>query len=1437
MMTTVDTTTATAGAAAVLAAPAKLEMWMKEPHNDEGDLLIVLYKQCIEFLQQGPLLDTKAFLAWWARNYSAGLNQVRDADDNTLLHTSLWCNCPASVVEYLIASCPESAKEKDKEGDTPLHFAIVFQAPPSVVQAVFNAWPDAAKEANHDGDTPLLMALVYEAPFSVVHGILTACPDAAKIKDADGNTPLHRALAKRAPDPIIHAILAAWMDGARESNKYGSSPIHVAMSYHASEDVIQALISAASTSTDYQHAFTVLCRNLASSRTDSLPKPTKANSASDSAKAGTRKDTSSLASLWANGMEERTGEEMAAAAADAYPMWIKEHPACAKEQDLSGYTLLHHALAFGTPAPLVRATLDAWPGAAKARCKKMGNTVLHIAFLGDHPDRVVLDILGAFPEAALAKNWKGKSPVDCALQTLRTQSTWNTLMATVAATSKDSGFELLCKVLQQKVSSAATVVPALRSILALWPDAANGRTPAKMDWKRTVTQGGDTLLHVALQNDAPGPVLRAIIEASPQSLEIRGLGGNGLTPLNAASPEALVSLFEGLHMQQFSTAAATESNAITSIGHLQRSTLDTLAFLHRILPAALVRSAFDACPNAIFDGNLLPPEAEVEAEVGGGGDADQTADNRTHRLDPVKQKQIGAVAAACTARFRTMAADFKADHPFAKDSTAPPSETLACLNVILDGCFQSELTVASSKCHLSTDYTPHMQMYINPLIELIRAELAAFKDNVAKNPAPFREMLNALALADSAIYDRAFLETLNVQTGGDSVGFELMLRSCADISRHCPSAGNLCQKTSHLIPLVLMVREAAPDFKAAVAAAVTQASMGESDCKIIYMPKTKSPFRIIEKSFTKGPNAEYPDCKLVFDVFGCLIDCKDYKSIRAIIHVFVERQKRGLLQIVRVKNRWTAPTIGGWRDLIVNLLINGVVFEVQIVLRAMLNVRTRSFACKAYREFRSVLEAFELLGLSTELSRQDFPFAVAAAAVPRVSQQRSVERAATEAGGGKGPVTTGAVLNFADPETITGMADERQARVCGTDSMVTVEQRVPSFSKLPPLPLLLPEDTVIMNDGPSGTEDDLDKTFFANESDAELIGVAQNELEKQDSFKSVELNKAEEIDPERSYEKLAEIVDRVDLPGMDPTEAAELRAALAMSMSDELSEPAPSGDTPGSSSGGGGGVPSASGVAPKMEDVLELECGATFSLVVDAKQQDNQDNREVLSMHDDKSAVLNSAEMEAEDAATFDLEVLLYNEPEPGAFRNETYSENDDDDDDDNDSNEKEEVYLATDDETEDETEDSLCMSEEIPPLSAALVPQERLGHLGGIQERQDEGGDEAGDDTEVRGGRGWVTPAVVLGAASVSCASPSDPPVRPSGGDLSRLEEVKVLPKVSPQSQRFPASFREKELQDELQRKDEELLSLKASLAASQFLLSDLETTVMMLSKQAGLR
>jgi hypothetical protein len=40
--------------------------------------------------------------------------------------------------------------------------------------------------------------------------------------------------------------------------------------------------------------------------------------------------------------------------------------------------------------------------------------------------------------------------------------------------------------------------------------------------------------------------------------------------------------------------------------------------------------------------------------------------------------------------------------------------------------------------------------------------------------------------------------------------------------------------------------------------------------------------------------------------------------------------------VSRVKDRWTNPTSGGWRDLMLNVVVNDVVFEVQIVLQAML---------------------------------------------------------------------------------------------------------------------------------------------------------------------------------------------------------------------------------------------------------------------------------------------------------------------------------------------------------------------------------------------------------------------------------------------------------------------------------------------------------------------
>ena len=72
----------------------------------------------------------------------------------------------------------------------------------------------------------------------------------------------------------------------------------------------------------------------------------------------------------------------------------------------------------------------------------------------------------------------------------------------------------------------------------------------------------------------------------------------------------------------------------------------------------------------------------------------------------------------------------------------------------------------------------------------------------------------------------------------------------------------------------------------------------------------------------------------------------------------------------RVKVRWGAgKTSGGWRDLMLNLVINDIVFEVQIVLSALLGARTVLDAHKAYNQFRSFIEVFDLLDISPEFGR------------------------------------------------------------------------------------------------------------------------------------------------------------------------------------------------------------------------------------------------------------------------------------------------------------------------------------------------------------------------------------------------------------------------------------------------------------------------------------
>jgi hypothetical protein len=152
---------------------------------------------------------------------------------------------------------------------------------------------------------------------------------------------------------------------------------------------------------------------------------------------------------------------------------------------------------------------------------------------------------------------------------------------------------------------------------------------------------------------------------------------------------------------------------------------------------------------------------------------------------------------------------------------------------------------------------------------------------------------------------------------------------------------------------------------AALSTQITAAKVRANGMTTSYRDQTKSPYRMVEKALTKGPNREYPDCSQILDVFGCIIDCQDYAAMAAGVDTFADQHKAGVVQIARMKDRWNTPSEGGWRDLMLNIVVNGkVAFEVQVVLHAMLVARKALDAHTAYNQFRSFAEVFRLLELS-----------------------------------------------------------------------------------------------------------------------------------------------------------------------------------------------------------------------------------------------------------------------------------------------------------------------------------------------------------------------------------------------------------------------------------------------------------------------------------------
>ena len=106
-----------------------------------------------------------------------------------------------------------------------------------------------------------------------------------------------------------------------------------------------------------------------------------------------------------------------------------------------------------------------------------------------------------------------------------------------------------------------------------------------------------------------------------------------------------------------------------------------------------------------------------------------------------------------------------------------------------------------------------------------------------------------------------------------------------------------------------------------------------------------------------------------------MLVAKDMRTIGAIAEALRALQDAGLIEVRRIKDRFKQPSGGGWRDLMVNLVVLGSdgavrhVCEVQVAHEMMLTARKGLPGHEVYAVQRNAAEFVESCGLEAELRR------------------------------------------------------------------------------------------------------------------------------------------------------------------------------------------------------------------------------------------------------------------------------------------------------------------------------------------------------------------------------------------------------------------------------------------------------------------------------------
>ena len=230
---------------------------------------------------------------------------------------------------------------------------------------------------------------------------------------------------------------------------------------------------------------------------------------------------------------------------------------------------------------------------------------------------------------------------------------------------------------------------------------------------------------------------------------------------------------------------------------------------------------------------------------------------------------------------------------------------------------------------------------------------------VARAPDVYELLLPRLSKMDERIYNLVFVKTC--YGAGNAAAFERMLVAKAALQNGVsqtagrPLDRDCVQPERGLLELTMLVRSRVPTFVLLVTGMIS----GVGGVTAKFRARTKAFFRMVEKAILKGPRTTGPDvdCSKILDVAGCLVLCSSYDAMTLVLEAALRMHAAGELVIVRIKDRWSdATAANGWRDLMLNIVVDGVYLEIQVAHALMFTARGELGGHDSYNKFRCFSE-------------------------------------------------------------------------------------------------------------------------------------------------------------------------------------------------------------------------------------------------------------------------------------------------------------------------------------------------------------------------------------------------------------------------------------------------------------------------------------------------